>query len=112
MAFGVVAAAVWLLRLVADGADRRLSGAVQLLLLFVAAQVLLGVEAWMIRFAGLGLTLPEEVLWRRDLVRSAHVLMGALILATSVVATLEAFRRAAPAAGTVRASVGRLEGAA
>src|SRR5262249_16602292 len=112
MAFGVVAAVVWLLRLTSDSGDRRLNGAAKLLLLFVALQVLLGVEAWMIRFAGVGLTLPEDTLWRRALVRSPHVLTGPLILATSVVAPLEAFRRAVPVTSTVRASVGQLEGAA
>jgi cytochrome c oxidase assembly protein subunit 15 len=110
LAFGVVAAVVWLLRLTAD--DRRLSGAARLLVALVALQVLLGVEAWMIRFAGFGLTLPEEVIWRRDLTRSAHVLTGALILAASVAATLEAFRRAAPAASPAAEPVGQLEGAA
>src|SRR5262249_6328193 len=50
LAFGVVAAVVWLMRLTAH--DRRLSGAARLLAALVTVQVLLGVEAWMIKFAG------------------------------------------------------------
>lgn len=113
LACAVVAAVVWLLRLsLEDRSSRRLAGMSKLLGVLVALQVLLGVEAWMIRFAGAGLTLPEGVFWRRDLVRTAHVLTGALILGTSVSATLEAFRRAAPAIRPVPMPLGQLESAA
>lgn len=114
LAFAVVAAVIWLLRLTLDGTtgDRRLNGAAKLLAILVAVQILLGVEAWMTRFAGMGITLPEEIIWRRDLVRTAHVLTGALILATSVAVMLEAFRRVVPVVRTVPEPVGQLEGAA
>ena len=59
---------------------------------------MLGVEAWMGQYAG---TLPPElqpVTVGSTLVRTLHVLVGAGVLATSVVAAMQAYRAAAPAA--------------
>jgi hypothetical protein len=48
----------------------------------------------MVRFASGPLVAePGHWLFNRDLVRSAHVLVGSLLLATSVALTLEAHRK-------------------
>lgn len=83
LAFAVVVAVAWLAyRLRAAGAASRRVAAV--LLGLAAAQVALGVEAWMRRF-GAGV-LPELVPPSAGLalVRSAHHLLGTLIFSTAV----------------------------
>jgi heme A synthase len=84
---------------------------VAVLAALVAVQVALGVEAWMIKFAS-G-TLPElvPVTVPQTLLRTAHLLTGAGILATAVVLAVQA-RRRAPAAEPLDAPAGRLEGVA
>lgn len=98
-AFAVVAGVAWLLKATRDdpAGHRRLARLATLMAVMVAFQLTLGVESWMIRFSAAGLTAPEQVIWHRDLIRTAHVLVGSLILAASATATLEAFRRAARA---------------
>ncbi len=85
-AFLVVATAVWLIKTATESppAWRRLRSGCLLLGLFLFLQVTLGVEAWMGKFAS-GV-LPElQVLTAEQVkVRTAHVLVGAGILATSV----------------------------
>jgi heme A synthase len=111
-AFAVVAAVVVLVGLVR--AERAQNGPAArtavLLAALVVVQLLLGVEAWMIRFTPSGLwdlaapvTLPEA------LTRTAHVLTGAGILATVVDLAVQV-RRRAPAAEPLPAA--RLEGVA
>jgi cytochrome c oxidase assembly protein subunit 15 len=90
LAFVVVAALVWLERTAQERtADNRwLRRLVRLPLVLAAVQVALGVEAWVGRF---GSGVPVELQSSspgRDLVRSAHVLVGALLFAAGVVLTL------------------------
>jgi heme A synthase len=113
-AFAVAAGATWLLKQALDerAGNRRLAWAAGVLAGLVGLQLMLGVEAWMIRFEGMGYLAPEHVVWRRDLVRTGHVLAGSLILATSVLAALEAYRQPLPATDPAAAPLGRLEGVA
>ena len=91
-AFLVVAVAVWLLR-AAFTARARLGSAARLLGILVAVQILLGVEAWMMKFGTY--TLPELVPVTREnaAVRTAHVLVGTGVLATAVVLALRVWVR-------------------
>jgi heme a synthase len=110
-AFAVVAAFVWLARSawragsVSDRSepasdsreptsDRGLERALMLLGILIALQVLLGVEAWLTKFAAPAYAVVAPQPLGRDLVRSAHVLIGALVLAAAVAVALEAQRRA------------------
>jgi cytochrome c oxidase assembly protein subunit 15 len=113
-ACAVVAAVAWLTKLVLDSTgDWRLRRAAQVLVGLVVVQLCLGVEAWMIRFSSLGgLYYPQRYLAREDLVRTAHVLVGAVTLAAAAVVALQARRRGAPVVQTSTEPVGRLEGAA
>jgi heme A synthase len=112
VAFAVVAAVVWLVRLAYHDEDRGTARAALLLVMLVAAQVVLGLEAWVMRF-GSGL-LPETVpvTLPRALVWTAHVLVGAGILATAVVTALRVWRRAPGADAAAAIPAGCLEGAA
>lgn len=109
LAFGVVAGVTWI---AVTGWSRQavgqpLSGTVKLLAGLVVFQVLFGVEAWLIRFSGRETVPSEAVLLSRDLIRSAHVVIGSLILATAVTLTLLVHR----CLGLTQARA-RLEGAA
>jgi cytochrome c oxidase assembly protein subunit 15 len=97
-AFAIVAAIAWLARVVWENpmADRNVTRAVRFLAILVGVQLLLGVEAWMIRLANPQVIEPGHWLWNRELVRTGHVVVGALLLATSVVLTLEAHRLSTP----------------
>jgi cytochrome c oxidase assembly protein subunit 15 len=64
----------------------RLNRVASVLVGLVGIQVVLGVEAWMQKYFGASTPISQAV------VRTAHVLMGSLILATAVVCTLETFR--------------------
>jgi cytochrome c oxidase assembly protein subunit 15 len=90
VAFGVVAGVAYLVReaLERPARQRGLLAPVALLAVLVALQLLLGVEAWMARYVWMDPT-------RQALVRTAHVLTGALIFATSVVVALKAHWRVA-----------------
>jgi heme A synthase len=111
VAFAVVAIATWLVRMAWHSSDRRLQVAARCLVALIVVQLVLGVESWMVKFA----TPPWQVATNRpgdrDLVRSAHVLVGSLILATSVVAALAARWRPAPTV-LLAPGAGQLEGAA
>jgi cytochrome c oxidase assembly protein subunit 15 len=95
MAFAVVAAIVWLAKVIAENhrTDRNLVWSIRLLGVLVALQLLLGVEAWMVRLAAPISVEPGHWLWNRDLARTAHVLVGSWILATAGVLTLQAWVR-------------------
>jgi heme A synthase len=110
-AFAVVASVVWLGTTLARGPEGRLPFAVKLLLVLVAAQLLLGVESWMMRFTGAGLFALQTVTVGQAVIRTAHVLIGSWILATAVVVALRAHRRVALAV-LAAAPEGRWEGAA
>jgi cytochrome c oxidase assembly protein subunit 15 len=93
LAFGVTAAVTCLLSEILNHRteERRLVMPGVILAFMVAMQLFLGVEAWMFKYLVAGLH-------EQAVVRTAHVLIGALIFATSVVVTLQAFRGAFRAA--------------
>jgi heme A synthase len=103
-AFLVVAVATWVLRAGFSTARARVAAAGWVLAGLIAVQLLLGVEAWMMKFGQY--TLPELVPVTREnaAVRTAHVLVGTGVLATAVVLTLRVWRRAAPAREDVPAT--------
>jgi cytochrome c oxidase assembly protein subunit 15 len=86
IAFSVVAATAWLVKEVVDlrVRDKRLTAAVFCLAFFVGVQLFLGVEAWMGRMTAV------DVAWQA-VIRTAHVLVGSLIFAASLVTTLQAY---------------------
>jgi cytochrome c oxidase assembly protein subunit 15 len=93
-AFAVVATVVWAFLAVRErfSSDRALRRVTGLLAVLVVAQVALGVEAWLMRFATpVAEGVPAPAIGA-DLVRSLHVLIGILLFATSVVFTLLVYR--------------------
>jgi heme A synthase len=84
-AFAVVAVIVWLVRTVREGShDGPVRQGATLLVGLVTIQVLLGVEAWLRRFAAgvpVDLMRPDAT---TDFVRSAHFFVGALLFAAAV----------------------------
>jgi len=113
VAFAVVAATVWLVRLTLDNevGDTSLTSAVLWLAGLVGIQLLLGVEAYIRRFAAGVPPDVQQISIAQAVVRTAHVLVGFLVLAASVVVVLRAHRQLA--IGVQRAAVPahRLEGA-
>ncbi len=100
-AFAVLAALLWLAKLVLDEQGSQRS-AVRLLLVLLAAQILLGVESWffwMQRYFDptLGNHESMAILW----VRSVHYFLGTLIFANIVVIALKAHRGLVVAAPAV-----------
>ena len=85
-AFAVLATAVWLIKTAHESttAWNRLNKASVLLAVFLAFQIILGVEAWMGKFSGGVLPELQKVSLGQAIVRTAHVLVGTGILATSV----------------------------
>lgn len=102
--FAVVAAAAWLLKEVWErhARDRALTVPATALAALVAVQVMMGVEAWLIRYFAAGAA-------RQVLTRTAHVLVGSLVLAAAVVTALQAHRRASLADADAEEPVGCLE---
>jgi heme a synthase len=100
VAFTVLAGIVWLATtaLTDPASNPNVRRAVKLMLALVVVQLMLGVEAWMIRAPNLALgsdvivSEPAVSLLSRDVVRSLHVLVGAILLSSGVVAALEAHR--------------------
>jgi heme A synthase len=99
-AFVVVALAVWLtVRILATPAGRKQLGfLVYHLLAIIGLQVLLGVEAYMAKFAASGpnaRVLPmDRIATPHDAgIRTAHAVVGAALLAAAVVLALRANRR-------------------
>jgi hypothetical protein len=101
-AFAVVGVAAWLVRAaLADPAARpRLATAAWLLVALLAVQVMLGVEAWMGKFAAGGLGELAAVTRSQAVVRTAHVLVGTGVLAASFVLALLAHLPAVAAQST------------
>jgi cytochrome c oxidase assembly protein subunit 15 len=95
-AFAVVAVAVWFARtaLATPSARRILGRAFVVLGVLLAVQVMLGVESWLGKFAGVVLPELRRVTIAQATIRVAHVLVGAFILATSVVLTVALHVRA------------------
>ncbi len=98
-AFAVVAVAVWLAKTVWESSapEGFLRNVVKFLAVLIVLQLLLGVEAWTLKFASGGLPEAQILTARQALVRTGHVLIGSWILATSVVVTLCAHGHAAGA---------------
>jgi cytochrome c oxidase assembly protein subunit 15 len=105
-AFVVVAVVVWLVKEVLEnpGRSRQETAAALVLAGLVVLQLVLGMEAWLSKFAS-----PEALDKRAltplavhpDLMRSLHYVVGALVFSATVVVALQAHRRRS-----------RLEGAA
>jgi heme A synthase len=112
-AFAVVAAVVVLVRLVLENRSKygQTAGLAVLLAALVTVQLLLGVEAWMVKFSSGELPEMVQVTVPRALIRTAHVLVGSGILAAAVALVVRVRRRAAVAVG-VTPAVTRLGGAA
>jgi heme A synthase len=102
-AFAVVAAAVWLLRAAfANPAVRaRVAAAAWVLGLLLAAQVALGVEAWMGKFgdearrgkpASAFLPEAEQVTKEKAAIRTLHTLVGTGVLASAVALAIGVWR--------------------
>jgi heme a synthase len=117
LAFATVAAAVWasVALLAGKGASGMARKTVVLLWSLLVCQVLLGVETLLSRFAvswGYTLERIEPLALAPDLIRSCHVIVGALTFATAVSMVLVAHRHLAwarPAAATAPSR--QLEGA-
>lgn len=113
IAFAVVGSVVWLAReaWLGRGAAAHLQASVRVLAILIAIQVLLGVEAWVTRFSQPATLAAQPQALGRDLVRSAHVVVGSLVLAAGVAASLQAHRHTLWAAKPAPVPLGRLEGA-
>jgi cytochrome c oxidase assembly protein subunit 15 len=114
MAFAVVAAVVWLVKLVADShpGDKFRLRPVQVLAALVCVQLFLGVESWMSKFRAPEWHQVQPLTVQPEVLRSLHYFVGALIFATAVVVTLQAHRQVAWSGKLATVPVGRLEGAA
>src|SRR5262249_30017683 len=90
-AFLIVAGVVWLVRGVfADPAARRRAGWLAVAMGgLVALQVVLGVEAWMGKFGTYVLPEMEKITPEKAVIRTAHVLIGTLLLGSAVAAALK-----------------------
>jgi cytochrome c oxidase assembly protein subunit 15 len=88
VAFAVVAVVAWLVKEIIDlpVRGRTLVVPVWCLAALVTLQLILGVEAWMVRLTSV------EVGWQA-VIRTAHVLTGSLIFAAVIVVALQAYRR-------------------
>jgi cytochrome c oxidase assembly protein subunit 15 len=112
VAFAAVAAVVWLVKTVLDSRIRGLLRQTTLLLpLLVVLQLLLGVEAWMSKFASPQWQQLRPLPVQATLVRSIHSLGGTLLLACAVVVALQALRLWSLVSGEERLDgfVGRAE---
>jgi cytochrome c oxidase assembly protein subunit 15 len=112
-AFGVVAAVVWLARLCWESQPHQpLMTSVKILIGLVIGQLVLGVEAWMSRFPSPLWNQAQPLPVHPELFRSLHYFLGALVFATTLMVTLQAYRRTIPMVQSTTAPVGHLEGAA
>jgi len=114
VAFVVVVAVSLLVKavLASPAATKGMVTAAALLASLVALQLLLGVEAWMMKFGAGKLPDMRPVTVNQAVICTAHFLAGSGIFATSVVLTLQIYRRAALAAVAVPSQIRHLEGAA
>ena len=113
VAFLVVVAVAFLVKAVfqSTAVTRGMVTAAILLAAFVLLQVMLGIEAWLMKFGGTGLVDSRPVTIGQAIIRTAHFLLGSAIFATSVALTLLAHLHSAPEIA-VSGQVGHLEGAA
>jgi len=110
IAFGVVAAFVWLLKLALEEHDRTLLAPILLLGGFLLVQVFLGVEAWVQRVAAGPVEMQERITIGQAAVRTAHVMVGFCIFSTAVAIFLRAHWILGTKASPARAASGHLEG--
>ena len=99
-AFAVVGIGVWLAAraFVSPVARRSLGFGIRHILLMFAVQILLGVEAYMGKFAAVGAQwdvppMARKITGEAAAIRTLHVLIGTAILASSVVLALRIWRR-------------------
>jgi cytochrome c oxidase assembly protein subunit 15 len=113
VAFAVVAAVAWQIKLALDvqPRSRALTTSVAVLAGLIVVQLLLGVESWMSRFPSPLYHQVQPLPVHPELFRSLHYFAGSLVFATSVTVALHACRAATAAEQTHAAPVGRLEGA-
>jgi heme A synthase len=114
VAFAVVASVVWLIKLAFESpsANQALVRTACLLGVLIAAQILLGVEAWMMKFsAGIAAAGLRPISAREELIRTAHFLLGSGVFATAVGALFQAHRHAVWSFRLSAAGAGRMEGA-
>jgi heme A synthase len=113
-AFAVVTAVAGLVKLVYEDAvrDRGTTRVVLLLAALVGVQLLLGVEAWMVKFSSGELPELVQVTVPQALVRTGHVLVGSCVLATATMAALRLTRPQPLSVPVSTVPVSRLEGAA
>jgi heme A synthase len=85
-AFAVLGAGIWLIKKAHEStaAWNRLKKPSILLAVFLTFQIILGVEAWMGKFASGVLPELQKITAGMAIIRTAHVLIGTGILATSV----------------------------
>jgi cytochrome c oxidase assembly protein subunit 15 len=113
MAFTVVVAVVWLVKLALENTtDRRLRLSVRHLAGLVVLQILLGVEAWMLKFPPGILPDSQPISTGQGMVRTLHYLVGASIFASAVIVSWRAHRQTAPPLQLAAAPVPPMEGAA
>lgn len=93
MAFGVVLAAAWLWKLVLEEQDRSLLVPMLALTTALAIQVLLGIEAWIGKFVNQLPVEEQQVTFGQAALRTAHVLMGYVILSGGVVTAWRSHRQ-------------------
>jgi heme A synthase len=112
-AFAVVAAVVWLLKITLEHAetDRSLTVAMGWLVGLIGIQILLGVEAYLRRFAAGVPPELQQVNVGQAVVRTAHVMVGFLSLAAAAVVCLRAHRQVALGYKPAIVPAHRLEGA-
>jgi cytochrome c oxidase assembly protein subunit 15 len=114
VAFAVVAAVAWLVKMVVDQRDgeKHLAILVSVLAALVAAQVFLGVEALLTRLSTPGLPEAQAVTIPQGILRTAHFVLGSLIFATAVVVSLWARRGLGATVPLPAMTTRHLEGAA
>jgi heme a synthase len=114
VAFAVVMAVTGLVKCLYEDAarDRPATRVVLLLAALVGVQLLLGVEAWMVKFSSGELPELVQMTAPRALVRTGHVLVGSWILAAATVAALQLARPQPVSVPVATLPVGQLEGAA
>lgn len=110
LAFAVVLAVAWLWKLSLEEPERTLLVPVVVLAAALAIQVLLGVEAWIGKFVNQPPLEEQQVTAGQAALRTAHVLMGYVVLAAGVVAAWRSQRQLAAETGWQVSS--KLEGAA
>jgi cytochrome c oxidase assembly protein subunit 15 len=107
VSFAVVAAVVWLVKLAVEEGDRTLLLPLLFLGGLIVVQVLLGVEAWLLRFRA-EMQPDAQITIGQAAVRTAHVMCGYGVLAAAVVAAVRSYRQ--PTVEVSLAPAGKLEG--